>query len=219
MLTQEATMTASVVTFSTQMGTGGARIARAVAEKLHFSFYDWDVISQAATEAGVSPEVLAVATAERLPGFLERMMTRLAGLGAGEDVSSDPQAQRPNLLASEDYRQFLEHVVSELAGRGEAVIVNHSGQVVLADAPGVLKVLITGGHERRAARMAQAQNIELDNALGTIEQSDKQRTDYFKHVYHVDWLSMSNYDLALNTDHVASDLAIDMASAAARGMQ
>ena len=209
-------MTASVVTFCTQMGTGGSRTARAVAEKMRYRYYDWEVISQAASEAGVSPEVLAVATSERLPGFFERMMTRLAGLGTGEEVSSGPAPPRPNLLTSDDYRQFLERVVRELGNRGEAVIVNHSGQVVLRDTPGVLKVFVTGSHDRRAARLSQAQGIEPAAALRLIEDSDKQRADYFKRVYHVDWLSMNNYDLALNSDHVSAELAADMVAAAAR---
>jgi cytidylate kinase len=209
-------MTASVVTFSTQMGTGGSRIAREVAEKLRFRYYDWEVISQAASEAGVSPEVLAVATSERLPGFFERMMTRLAGLGAGEEVPPGPAPPRPNLLTYDDYRQFLERVVRELGNRGEAVIVNHSGQVVLGDTPGVFKVLVTGSHERRAERLSQAQGSELGAALRLVEDSDKQRADYFKRVYHADWLSMNNYDLALNTDHVSAELAADMVAAAAR---
>jgi cytidylate kinase len=209
-------MTASIVTFSTQMGSGGSRIGRAVAEKLRFRYYDWEVISQAASEAGVSPEVLAIATSERPPGFFERMMARLAGLGAGEDPSSETASPRLSMMNSEDYRQFLEHVVQELGAQGDAVIVNHSGQVILRDLPGVLKVLVTGGFERRVARLAEAQGRPPDAARKTVEDSDRQRSDYFKRVYHIEWLSMSNYDLALNTDRISADLAADMVATAAR---
>ena len=211
-------MTVSVVTFSTQIGTGGSRIARAVAEKLRFRYYDWEVIAQAASEAGVSPEVLAVATSERSPGFFERMMARLAGPVTGEEASSGPAPPRPNLLTSDDYRQFLDRVVRELGSRGDAVIVNHSGQAVLRGQPGVLKVLVTGSHERRGERLAQSQGIDAAAARKLIEDSDQQRADYFKRVYRMDWLSMSNYDLALNVDHVSPELAVDMVAAAAREM-
>jgi cytidylate kinase len=211
-------MTASVVTFSTQMGAGGSRIARAVAEKLRFRYYDWEVISQAASEAGVSPEVLAVATSERAPGFLERMMARLAGPPGGEETAASPAQPRSNLLTSDDYRQFIEHVVRELGHRGDAVIVNHSGHAVLRDLPGVLKVLITGGSERRAERLAQSQGTDVAAARKLIEESDQQRSDYFKRVHRMDWLSMKNYDLALNVDHVSPDLAVDMVAATARSM-
>jgi cytidylate kinase len=209
-------MTASVVTFSTQIGSGGSSIARAVAEKLRFRYYNWEVISQAANQAGVSPEVLAIATSERPPGFFERMMARLGGLDAGEDLSSVTPGPRLSMMNSDDYRQFLEHVVRELGAQGDAVIVNHSGQVILRDASGVLKVLVTGGPERRAARLAQVQGLELPAARKTIENSDTQRAGYFQRVYHVDWLSMRNYDLAVNSDHVSDDLAVDIVTAAAK---
>lgn len=215
---ESGAMTASVVTISTQIGSGGRRIARATAEKLRFRYYDWEVISQAASEAGVSPEVLAVATTERSPGFFERMMARLAGPGTGEDVATAPASTRLSMMTSEDYRQFLEHVVRELGSRGDAVIVNHSGQALLRDFPSVLKVLVTGSQPRRAARLAQAQDISPEAALRTVEDSDRQRADYFKRVYRLDWLSMPNYDLAINTDHISIDLAVDMVTAAAREM-
>ncbi|HWC30886.1 MAG TPA: cytidylate kinase-like family protein [Dehalococcoidia bacterium] len=211
-------MTASVVTFSTQMGSGGGRIARAVAEKLRFRYYDWEVISQAANEAGVSPEVLAVATSERSPGFLERMMARLAGPIESEVAAAGPAPQRSSLLNSDDYRQFLDHVVRELGSRGDAVIVNHSGQAVLRDLPGVLKVLVIGSPQRRVERLALAQNTDVATAAKLVEDSDRQRADYFKRVHRIDWLNMSHYDLALNVDHVAHDLAVDMVAAAAREM-
>src|SRR5262245_19063360 len=78
-------MGASVVTFTTLMGSGGSAISRAVAEQLGFGYYDWAIIARAAQEAGVSPEVLAVATSERPPGIFERVIARLAGLVAGEE--------------------------------------------------------------------------------------------------------------------------------------
>jgi cytidylate kinase len=55
-------------------------------------------------------------------------------------------------------------------------------------------------------------------AAKLVEDSDRQRADYFKRVHRIDWLNMSHYDLALNVDHVAHDLAVDMVAAAAREM-
>lgn len=211
-------MTASVVTFSTQTGSGGHRIARAVAEKLRFRYYDWEIISQAASEAGVSPEVLAVATSERAPGFFERMMSRLAGAATGEDPSTETSTPRLSMMNSDDYRQFIEYVVRELGTQGESIIVNHSGQVILKDTPGILKVLVSGSPERRAARLTETQARDIESARKMIEDSDRQRDDYFKRVYHVSWLNMRNYDLALNTDHISPELAVDMVTAAAREM-
>jgi cytidylate kinase len=208
-------MTAGVVTFSNQMGANGGAVARAVAEKLRYRYYDWEVLSQAAAEAGVSPEVVAVAAAERAPTFIERMMRRLSSVSEEETPPLAPGV-RQSILTSEDYRQFIEHVVRELANRGDAVIVGHAGQAVLRDRPGVLRVLLTGSLERRAARLAGAQESRIEQLRETVRQSDRQRADFFRRAYQLDWLDAGSYDVCLNTDRLSTDLARDMIVACAR---
>jgi CMP/dCMP kinase len=209
-------MTASVVTFATQVGAGGNTISRAVAERLNYRFYDWEIISRAAQEAGVSPEVLAVATTERQPSFLERVLGRLAGFDVEEDAATPGVTSAPNLLGSEDYRQFIEHVVKELGNQGEAVIVNRAGQVLLNDVPGVFRVLVHGSPERRAERIAANQGRDIHEVRKMLADSDRQRGEYLKRVYHTDWLAGTNYDIAINTDRVNQELAVDMIVTAAR---
>jgi hypothetical protein len=185
---------------------------------MRFRYYDWEIIARAAQEAGVSPEVLAVATSERPPGFFERVIGRLAGLVAGEEPppGTPPPA---SLLNSDDYRQFLENVVRELGSQGESVIVNRASHLILKDTPGVLKVLIHGSIERRSARFAAAQaSRDLAAVRKTIEESDRQRVEYLKRVYHTDSLSSQQFDLAISTDHISQELAVDMIAASAREM-
>ena len=67
-------MTASVIALSIQAGSGGFAVARHLAEELGYRYYDWEITSEAATRAGVTPS--EVAASERVPGFFERMMRR-----------------------------------------------------------------------------------------------------------------------------------------------
>jgi cytidylate kinase len=209
-------MTASVVTFSIQVGSGGNAISRAVADRLGHRFYDWEIISQAAQEAGVSPEMLAVVTSERRPSFMERVLGRLAGFDVEDETAAVAAGASSTLLTSEDYRQFIEHVVQELGSQGEAVIVNRAGQVLLKDVPGVFRVLIYGSPERRAQRFASNQRRNIDDVRKMLADSDRQRGEYLKRVYHLDWLAGPNYDLAINTDRINHELAVDMIVTAAR---
>jgi cytidylate kinase len=210
-------MGASVVTFTTLIGSGGTSISRAVAEKLRFRYYDWEIIARAAQEAGVSPEVLAVATSERPPGIFERVINRLAGIVAGEEPPSGAPPPA-SLLNSDDYRQFLENVVRELGRQGESVIVNRASHLILKDVPGVLKVLVQGSLDKRVARFAEAQGRDPAGVLKMIEESDRQRVEYFKRVYHADALNSQYFDLAISTDHISAELAVDMIAASAREM-
>ncbi|HXH22536.1 MAG TPA: cytidylate kinase-like family protein [Dehalococcoidia bacterium] len=215
-------MTAATVTFSVQLGSGGFAIARAVAEKLGYRYYDWEVTSQAAEMAGVSPDV--VQQAERVPGFLERIMRRLStapALTAEEAVLEPAPAVMVSAVQSltlDDYRQFIERVVRELADKGEAVIVGHAAQAILRERPGVFKVLILGSLRRRSERLAAEQGVSVEQAMATIKQSDKDRAELFKRAYHIDWLDAAVYDLCINTDTVPVDVGVEFVSAAARAM-
>jgi cytidylate kinase len=215
-------MTAATVTFSVQLGSGGFAIARAVAEKLGYRYYDWEVTSQAAEMAGVSPDV--VQQAERVPGFLERIMRRLStapALTAEEAVLEPAPAVMVSAVQSltlDDYRQFIERVVRELADKGEAVIVGHAAQAILRERPGVFKVLILGSLRRRSERLAAEQGVSVEQAMATIKQSDKDRAELFKRAYHIDWLDAAVYDLCINTDSVPVDVGVEFVSAAARAM-
>ncbi len=210
-------MTARVVTFSVQVGSGGNAISRTVAERLGYRFYDWEIISQAAQEAGVSPEILAVATSERRPSFIERVLGRLAGFDADDETTATGLGGLSgNLLSSEDYRQFIEHVVKELGSQGEAVIVNRAGQALLKDVPGIFRVLIYGSPEKRAQRFAASQGREITEVRKMLVESDRQRGEYLKRVYHIDWLACTNYDIAVNSDAINDKLAVDMIVTASR---
>ena len=215
-------MTAGTVTFSVQVGSGGFAIARAVAEKLGYRYYDWEVTSQAAEMAGVSPDI--VAASERVPGFIERIMRRLAtapALSTEEAVLEPAPAMVVSAVQSltlDDYRQLIERVVREIADKGEAVLVGHAAQAILADRSSVFRVLVLGSLQKRAERLAAEQHITAESALTAIKQSDKDRAELFKRVYRIDWLDAAVYDLCVNTDNVPSEVSVEAVVAAARNM-
>jgi cytidylate kinase len=209
----EDQMAAAVISLSVQTGSGGFAVAHQVAERLGFRYYDWEITSEAAVRAGVTPN--DVIAAERVPGFIERMMRRL---GAASTVSIEGGPTFGELspamwntaiqsLTSDDYRQFIEKIVLELADRGEAVIVGHAAQYTLKDQPGSLRVLIHGSEAKRAERLSIEQEVDSKKAIELIRQSDKERGELLKRVYRFHWLNCDMYDLTLNTDNFSLDYA------------
>ena len=216
-------MPAKAVSFSVQLGSDGFAIARAVAEKLGYRYYDWEITSQAASEAGVTPE--AVMAAERKPSLLERVMDRLLAMtvsGAEVPPSMAGSAMVSSALhglTSDYYRRFIEGIVGQLAEEGDVVIVGHAGQALLKNKAGVLRVLICGSTGTRAQRLAKDEGIPVDEALARIRESDRERTAFFKDIYHLEWLDTSLYDLTMNTDQLSRDVVADLVSAAAKLVQ
>jgi cytidylate kinase len=217
-------MAAKVVALSVQTGSGGFALAHRLADELGFRYYDWEITSEAAARAGVTPtDVIA---AERVPGFIERVMRRLGAASAvsmdGTSVFADPSpAVWTNAIASLDsdsYRPVVERVVLELAEQGEAVIVGHASQYTLRGHAGVLRVLIHGSPEARAERLAEEQSSDVKRAAELIKQSDKDRAELLKRVYHFNWLDANMYDVTINTDHLTIDYATDVIIQAARDL-
>jgi cytidylate kinase len=204
-------MPVNVVSLSVQTGSGGFNIARQVSEKLGFRYYDWEITSEAAARAGVSPtDVIA---AERVPGFVERMMRRLGAASAVTaeatpgftEISPATWTNALQSMTSEDYRQFIERIVVEIAEQGSAVIVGHAAQHTLRDRPDTLRVLLWGSPDMRAQRLAKEQSLSLEEAAKRIKESDRDRSELLRRAYHFDWLDAAMYDLCINTDRFADD--------------
>ena len=202
-------MPVNVVTFSVQQGSDGHRVAQLVGQKLGFPYYDNEIVSEAAQIAGVSPDT--VAAAERWPTFIERMLERLAMTTVvSEGVMPAPPSTTPSnmMMTSSDYRAIIEQVVTSLADRGSCVIVGHAGQAILQNTPAVFKVLVSGSPEGRVKRLMADQELSEKEAKDLVKSTDQQRADFFKHVYDIEWLDSSNYDLTLNTDDIDIDAAV-----------
>jgi CMP/dCMP kinase len=216
-------MTANTVTFAVQIGSGGFEIARLVAEQLNYRYYDWEVTSEAAKQAGVSAGV--VAASEHAPSLLERIMDRLMSTGVYDDevsigrLSATTMSTAIQSLSSRQYRELIEQVVRQLADAGSAVIVGHASQVVLAGRSGVLKVLICGSPARRVERLAVEDGLSLQEASNAVHSSDKERGSFFKQTYGADLLGASLYDVVVNTDQVALEGAVDLIIKAAESVR
>ena len=217
-------MAATTLTFAVQIGSHGYEIAQHVSRRLGFRYYDWEVTSQAAREAGVSPESVAAASEQSSSGF-KRTLEKL--FAAGAFVHDDSTMEGPNAatmeaailtLTQDDYRRFIERVVIDLGQKGNAVIVGHSSQFVLQDQPGVLKVYVCGSPESRVDRLVKDEGLTPDKAIASVQSSDKARKDFFRQMYKADLSDASRYDLCLNTDQLSTADCVDLVLAAARAL-
>ena len=179
--------------------------------------------SQAADEAGVSPDI--VASAERVPSLAERIMERF--FNAGFYAGDIPEAVVPTsttmdtalqTLNSANYREMIAQVVRTLAERGSSVIVGHAAQIVLRSDPGALKVLIHGSTQHRINRLVVDEGMTLEKATEAVKQSDQDRHNFFKHYYKMNWLDASHYDLTINTDTLSDEQATSILLGSAQSL-
>lgn len=209
-------MPASVITIARQVGTNGEEMARNIALRIGFRYIDYQIIQDAARDAGVSPET--VSEAEHTPSLMTRLLESLAktpSMPVAAWADPVPLATSP-LLTSSDYRSFVEDVIRDLAETGNCVIVGHAAQVVLRERPDTLRILITGSRKLRVRRIMQGMGVDEKTAGQTADRTDSERLDYFHRFYDSGWLSPWTYDLCLNSDHLNVEQCTGLVVAAAR---
>ncbi len=189
-----------VITISRQRGSGADEIAALVANRLDIPLYDQQVLSRAATEAGVSEA--AMEDAERNQSFLSRMLEslgRYAGIGVEGSVPIDFSSVSM-LYTSGDFRIVIEQILRNIADSGSGVIVGHGGaQVALRRRPDVLHVFIHAPIEQRIRRIMSLRNVGRDAAKRDVEETERERTDFFRTNYNVNWYDLRLYDLVVNS--------------------
>jgi cytidylate kinase len=172
------------ITFSRKMGTNGTEIARQVAEKLGYHFYDTDAIEKAARDMGFLESVKEVD--EKVPSLFQRIFSH-----------------RPAIDLDR-----LNSVVYELASRGDAVFLGRGGQVLLKDFNCALHVHVTASLEKRIQNLV-TRGMHREAASRAIEDSDHERSSFIRFAFKADWDNDALYDLVLNMDKVTVKLAAD----------
>lgn len=210
-------MSTRVISVTRQTGAAGEEVAEAVAERLGFRYFDHQIVQAAAARAEVSPETIAHAN-EQTPSLATRFLEALArGSGGTADPWNDPfpLADSP-MMTSRNYRRLIERVVEDLAEQEDVVIVGHSSSVVLRERADTLRVFVTASVAKRVERIMELTQSDEKRARRLVRETDRDRTDFFRRFYDVDWLSAISYDLCINTDHISPSQAAEIVVARAR---
>jgi len=210
-----------VICISRTMAAGGENIGKALAERLGFRYVDEQIITRAAEEAQVDPEV--VAATEHRPPLLRRLLDKLAtalevagspvSLGTGAPIEADAPFGNPTM--PDDLRALIRSAIHEVARAGEAVIVGHAASLTLGGVAGVLRVLVTASSDTRAQRLAAEQSIPFEEAKDAVAASDRERRAYFQSFYNLADELPTDYDVVINTDVLTPAQAGEMIVAVA----
>lgn len=200
-------MNTRVIAISRQVGTTGEEVGHLVAREAGFRFIDYQVIQQAADEAGVSPET--VSEAEHAPSLMTRVLEALArNPGMPVTAWADPVPMTP-MSTSADYRVFIAQVIRDLAEQGNCVIIGHAAHITLKGRFDTLRTFITSSMPFRVRRIMASMGIDEKAALKLAEKTDAERIDFYRRFYDSGWYSPWSYDLCLNTDQLTPKQAAE----------
>jgi cytidylate kinase len=218
---------------SGNIASGAREVGQTVAEALGIGFVDQQLMVEAAQRCGVTVGTVAEhderrgSFRERVSSMLRTVLERSAASGADpltgatglEAVLSrtyaDMAAEEPQLSDSL-YMQTMTGLIRELAARGEVVILGRGSQMILADMPRALHVLCVAPRQVRAHRLAEREDIGMDEATRRTAESDRARCAFYKKFWRVEVEDPKLYDLTIDTSRLSYEIATDLVCAAAK---
>ncbi len=193
-----------IVTITRQYGSGGHEIGELLAEKLGIGFYDKELISIAAKESGISPEVFEAADEKAGNSLLYSLSVGLYNYGNGFSSSMGD-------LPVNDQLYILQHkIIKEKSESENFVVVGRCADYVLKDKENVVKIYIYADLESRINRAVERKDIEPARAKQAVLKADKNRANYYSFYSGQKWGQVDNYDLCINTTNLSAELAAEL---------
>ena len=165
----------TIITISRGTMSGGEALAASLSEKLGWPAVGREVIKEAANTFGLSENLLAEQL-EKVPGFFQKKFTSERRL----------------------YTIALQSALIERALKGNFIYHGLAGHLLLKDMPQVLKVRLIAPMEYRIRQLVQKKQISREDASSYIKQVDRQRTEWTRWLYNVDWSDPALYDAVFN---------------------
>jgi cytidylate kinase len=170
----------SIIAISRGTFSGGEALAKGVAERLGYQCLSRETnLEAAAKHYKIPTEQLAAAMAKR-PSFLERVI--------GERAA---------------YLTFVRATLCEQARGDKLVYHGYLGQLLLPGISHVIAVRAIADLEFRIQAAMQLQNLGHKDALTSVEKVDKERREWTRFLFGVDWDDSHLYDIVLNLSRMS----------------
>ena len=206
---------ATIVAISRQFGSGGARIGRAVAQRLAFRYADREILAEAAQVLKMEASDLEPLE-ERTASVWERI-GELFALGAPEAPFIPPSL--PSIRESQLF-EIEQRVVKSIASQGRAVIVGRGAAHILGDSKEVLRVFLHAPLEARITEaMAEYGFADRDAAAAVVRESDAARGKFVRGLTGKGWCDATLYDVTLDTEAVGYARVVDVLVAIVEGQE
>ncbi len=191
-----------VITIGRQFGSGGREIGKLLAERMQIPFYDKELISLAAKESGVDPEVFNNVDERAANSLLYSLSMGLYGLNGFSSMGDLPVNDRLYILQHK--------IIRNLASQGPCVIVGRCADYILKDRPNCVNIFIHADLQYRVQRSIRVHNIDSDRAEQIVNKTDKVRANYYSFYSGKKWGYAANYNLCLDSGKLSHEQVVDI---------
>ena len=190
-----------VITIGRELGSGGRKVAKKVAEQLNYEYYDKEIITKAAKQSGIDEKLFNQVDEANLDSFWFEFST--------EAYKKDSkQLSLKEMTASDKLFMIQSDVIRDIAKKGNAIIVGRCATYILKDKS--KRVFICADENDRIERIKRSYKVSEKEAKEIMQESDKKRENYHSYYTNQNWKDKNNYDLYINTSETGIDKAVDM---------
>ncbi len=192
-------MKKKIITVSRQFGSGGRTIAKALADKLGYAYYDSALVEEVAKETGFDPSYIADA-GEYAPGksMLSYAFSSVAPHASGKLITTD-------YLWSAQCK-----IILDLAEKGNCVIVGRCADYILRDREDCLNVFIHAPTEYKAKRIVELYGVTDKSPNKRLEEKDTRRKVNYKYFTGREWGLTENYHISLDSGILGEEKCVDI---------
>jgi len=173
-----------VVSISRSSGSGGKEVAMALAEKLGARFFDKEILTEAARQSGLNPDLFAENDEKRTSSFLYSVVM-------GQKMESLPIGHRIFMAQFE--------TIQKLAQEDSCVFLGRCADYALRESPELVTVFVNAPMEERIKRVMQVEGLDEKKAKAFVSKTDKNRSGYYNFYSGRRWGDIANYNLCIDT--------------------
>lgn len=186
-------MPVKIITVEREYGSGGAIIARTLAERLGWKLWDEQLTAEIARVANVDA-MAARRCDERVDPFLYRLF-KVYARGSYERALAMGES---HVFDTDCMVDMLHKVIEDVASRGNCVIVGRGSPYILRNHPDAFHVFVYAPVDEKVRRIQTLGKTQKE-ALQLVQDIDRERAEFIHHYFGKEWPCRSLYNLMINS--------------------
>ncbi len=195
-------MNTRIITLEREYGSGGNVIAEKVATRLGWKLWDQRLTEEIARRLDCDCRAVEKHEERRDPAYYRLFKGFMKGSYEGS-----LNAPRLRMVDADCIREVVEKIVGETAEAGNCVIVGRGSAYYLGHRPDAFHVFIYAPFEERVRRL-QLTGKSRKEAMELAETVDRDRADFIKRYFKVDWPERHRFHLMVNSS-LGDELAVE----------
>ncbi len=199
----EGIMPVRIITLEREYGSGGGDIAGQLATRLGWKLWDQSLTEEIARRMDCDCRAVEEHEEKRDPMYYRLLKAFMKGSFEGS-----LNAPRLKMVDTECVREVVQKLLPEIAEAGNCVIVGRGSAHYLGNRSDAFHVFIYAPFQERVRRLRSTGKTEKE-AIELVETVDRDRADFIKRYFDVDWPGRHRFHLMVNSG-MGNEMAVEI---------